>query len=85
MSRSVRIAELKANLSAWLRRVKRGESVTVLDRDTPVAQIVPIDRTRSGALQVRRARRPLIDFEPPAPLRLDSDIVALLLEERGER
>ena len=85
MSKSVGIADLKANLSAWLRRVKRGESVTVMDRETPVAQIVPIDRTRPGALEVRRARAPLADFKPPPPLRFKSDIVALLLEERGER
>ncbi|MGN6592463.1 MAG: type II toxin-antitoxin system Phd/YefM family antitoxin, partial [Terriglobales bacterium] len=31
----VGIAELKANLSSFLRRVRRGESVIVLDRDTP--------------------------------------------------
>lgn len=84
MSRSVRIADLKTNLSAWLRRVKRGESVTVLERETPVARIVPIDRA-GGALRVRRARAPLVEFEPPEPLRVKSDIVALLLEERGER
>ncbi len=84
MSRSVKIADLKANLSAWLRRVKRGESVTVFDREMPVAQIVPIERARSP-LQVRRARAPLVDFEPPRPLRIKSDIVSLLLEERGER
>lgn len=83
MSRSVRIADLKANLSAWLRRVKRGESVTVLDRDTPVARIVPIENAPTP-LHVRRARAPLADFQP-RPLRFKTDILLLLLEERGER
>ena len=44
--RTVRIAELKARLSEYLRAVRRGETIAVMDRDTPVAQIVPIrDRT----------------------------------------
>jgi prevent-host-death family protein len=37
------MAELKANLRSFLRRVRRGESVTVCDRDTPVARLVPIE------------------------------------------
>lgn len=40
----VRIAELKARLSAYLRRVRRGESLVVLDRETPIAMLQPIDR-----------------------------------------
>lgn len=84
MSRAVRIAELKANLSAYLRRVRRGEIVTVMDRDTPVAQLVPIEVSRPP-IRIRRARGALEDLRLPPPLRTKSDIVALLLEERGER
>src|SRR5207247_2165703 len=40
--KQVRIADLKARLSEYLRAVRRGETIAVLDRDTPVAQIVPI-------------------------------------------
>jgi antitoxin (DNA-binding transcriptional repressor) of toxin-antitoxin stability system len=36
-----RIAELKNNLSWYLEHVRNGESVLVLDRDRPVAQLVP--------------------------------------------
>jgi prevent-host-death family protein len=39
---SIRVAELKARLSEQLRSVKRGETITVLERDTPVARIVPM-------------------------------------------
>src|SRR5438067_355055 len=50
--REVRIAELKARLSEYLRAVRRGETIAVLDRETPVAQIVPVrDRT---ALRIRK-------------------------------
>jgi prevent-host-death family protein len=81
--KAVRIAELKARLSEYLRVVRRGETIAVLDRDTPVAQIVPI-RDRS-ALRIRKpapgAPRP--NQVPLAkPSKLDIDIVELLLEER---
>lgn len=39
----VKISELKNGLSSYLRKVKSGESVLVLDRDTPVARLVPIE------------------------------------------
>ncbi|MEQ1857615.1 MAG: type II toxin-antitoxin system prevent-host-death family antitoxin [Longimicrobiales bacterium] len=85
--KEVRIADLKARLSEHLRAVRRGETIEVLDRDTPIAQIVPI-RERS-ALRVRRparnARRPnRVPLLEPA--HLDVDVVDLLLEERqGQR
>jgi len=39
--RTVNIAELKAQLSAHLQRVKDGEEVVVCERNRPVARIVP--------------------------------------------
>lgn len=38
-----KISELKNSLSAYLRLVKSGESILVLDRNTPVARLVPIE------------------------------------------
>src|SRR4029079_15332563 len=49
--KSVRIAELKSRLSEYLRAVRRGETIAVLDRETPVAQIVPV---RNRATTVAR-------------------------------
>ena len=37
------IADLKNNLSRHLTRVRRGNSIVVLDRNTPIARIVPYD------------------------------------------
>lgn len=86
--RTARVAELKARLSEYLRAVRRGESVTVLDRDTPIARIVPYGRPGT-ALQVRRppaGSAGLHAVRLPPPLRVKTDVVALLLEERqGER
>jgi prevent-host-death family protein len=81
--RSVRIAELKARLSEYLRAVRRGETIAILDRETPVAQIVPVrDRT---ALRIRKPApgTPRPNQIPLAkPLKLNVDVVELLLEER---
>jgi prevent-host-death family protein len=81
--RQVRIAELKARLSEYLRAVRRGETIAVLDRDTPVAQIVPVS-DRSAL----RIRKPVSGTLPPnrvplpKPSKLNVDVVQLLLEER---
>ncbi len=39
--KSVKIADLKNNLSRHLARVRQGAQITVLDRETPIARIVP--------------------------------------------
>lgn len=81
--RSVRIAELKARLSEYLRAVRRGESIAVLDRETPVAQIVPIRDRTSLRIRQRAAMAPRPNQVPlPKPLKQNVDIVELLLEER---
>ena len=52
----VKIADLKNNLSRHLARVRRGGEITVLDRDTPVARIVPFTHAEPGGN--RAADRP---------------------------
>ncbi len=39
--RSVNIADLKAHLSAHIRRVREGEEIVVCERNQPVARIIP--------------------------------------------
>ena len=39
--RTAKISELKAKLSAHIKFVKNGEEVLILDRNTPVARLVP--------------------------------------------
>ena len=81
---TVRIADLKSRLSAHLRKVRAGRTLTVLDRDTPIARIVP---WQSGDVSLRI--RPPLSGAPklqrvalPPPLRIHGDIVKLLKEER---
>jgi prevent-host-death family protein len=81
--KQVRIAELKARLSEYLRAVRGGETIAVLDRDTPIAQLVPV-RDRS-ALRVRKPTRGTPSpnrIRLPKPAKLNLDVVQLLLEER---
>ncbi|HEY7054983.1 MAG TPA: type II toxin-antitoxin system prevent-host-death family antitoxin [Vicinamibacterales bacterium] len=79
----VRIAELKSRLSEYLRAVRRGDTIVVLDRETPVAHIVPA--------QVHapiRIRKPAAGTPPPNRVRIPKsassgiDVLDLLLEER---
>ena len=83
---NVKIAELKARLSEYLRIVRRGHEVTVYDRNEPIARVVPY--TRSSPLMVREATRKYATFGEiplPPPLKLGVDPVALLLEDRKRR
>ncbi|MEK7403627.1 MAG: hypothetical protein AAB225_00825 [Acidobacteriota bacterium] len=85
--RKVRIAELKSRLSEHLRAVKQGQTITVLERDSPIARITPLESRRSPlVIRPRSARAAaLADIRLPAPLKLKTDILALLAQERGER
>lgn len=73
---------MKARLSAYLRRVRRGEAVTVYDRDTPVARLVPYEGRLQAALPVRKAKAALRDVELPSPLGRDIGSLKALAEER---
>ena len=90
MSADVGVAELRQNLSRYLRRVEAGERLVVTDRNKPVAELGPPATASSGLDRllaegrVSRPRRKGL----PQPLELDGDVDALsraLSEVRGER
>lgn len=78
----VGIANLKAHLSEYLRAVRQGQPLTVLDRSTPVARIVPIE---TGPLEIRRATRRPDELPPTPPLAVPTDSLTLLIEDRRRR
>jgi prevent-host-death family protein len=85
MKKRVKISELKAHLSEYLRHVRRGHTVEVMDRDTPVARVVPYEERPSG-LVVRPAIGRMRDLKiPRRRLKLKTDIVALIREDRDAR
>ena len=89
MKNTVGVAELRQNLSRYLRRVERGERLLVTDRNRPVAELGPppstgihLDRLIAEGRVSKPPRRGL-----PEPLHLDGDPHALsraLDEIRGE-
>jgi prevent-host-death family protein len=85
--KSVRVADLKGHLSEHLRAVRRGHPLTVMDRDTPIAQILPY-QAEPANLAVRQpgpgVPKPK-DFQLPKPLKIHRDVVSLLLADRHER
>jgi prevent-host-death family protein len=79
----VGIADLKAHLSEHLRKVRGGRTLTVVDRNTPVARIVPFDS--EAPLEVRKAtRKPSGLRLPPAPS-APTDSLSELLKDRASR
>lgn len=79
--KTVKIAVLKAKLSAYLRAARRGHAVTVCDRDTPVARLVPY-AVEGEPLGVRKATTAPGDVVLPSPLGRKVDSLAALLAER---
>lgn len=77
--RTIGIADLKAHLSAEIKRVRSGGSITILDHKQPVAKLTGLE---SGLSYVRRARKPFVWKELP-PL-VEGDIDDLINEERAD-
>lgn len=87
------VTEAKNGLSALIDQVKAGETITILDRGTPVARLEPVvsDPAQEGRLQ-RLSRAGIIRMpDHPTPHGLAhlpqapgsaSSVVAALLEER---
>ena len=77
------VADLKARLSEYLRRVEAGEPVVVLRHGVPVARL---ERVMAPQVQVRPPRK-----EPGAwwtvkgpAVALDRDVLEYLAEERAD-
>ena len=79
----VGIADLKAHLSHHLRKVRGGRTLTIVDRNTPVAQIIPYDV--EAPLEVRRATRKPSDLRLPPPTSKPTNSLSVLLQDRASR
>jgi prevent-host-death family protein len=91
------VSKLKNNLSAYLRKVRSGQSVVIYDRDLPIARIERIETTGRGADRLallaaqgitRPAVRALSVRELRAllkePLPRSARVLDALLEERAQ-
>jgi prevent-host-death family protein len=78
---SIQMADFKAHLSRYIREVRQGHSLTLLDRQTPVALVVPYSE-KPGKLPVRPAVRKPADVSFPAPASKHIYVVRYAAEER---
>jgi prevent-host-death family protein len=90
MSETVGVAELRQNLSMYLRRVGEGERLVITDRNRPVAELGPAPSTGPALdrlIAEGQVSRPLRSGLPE-PMELSGDPHALsraLDEVRGNR
>ena len=90
------MTELKNRLSEYLRLVKRGERIEVLERAHPIARIEAVrpgpgdgaaglDQLVFEGLVERARRRPDRSFLDEPPVECDADAVQVLIDQRGDR
>jgi antitoxin (DNA-binding transcriptional repressor) of toxin-antitoxin stability system len=93
--RTVKIADAKNNLSRHLAYVKQGGRVRILDRDHPIADLVPVEQSGGGdddALLADLERRGILrrgkggpiprELLRPGPRDAKGRVLSALLEER---
>lgn len=78
---TVKIADFKAHLSEYLRNVRNGHPLTLVDRHTPVAQVVPYS-DKPGRMVVRKATLRPAQIKLSAPFHKKIDVLRYLSEER---
>ena len=80
--KTTNISQFKAHISQELRAVRAGERIVIMDRDIPVAEVVPY-RATAPELTVRLPVGELAFRD--LKIRVERDPVELLMEERGKR
>ena len=79
------VSELKAKLSAYLAQVRRGATITVCDRQTPIARLVPLEGD-AGGLEVREPTEArALPTALGITLKKGVDVLASLREDRDQR
>ena len=84
--KSAKVSELKAKLSAYLAEVRKGDTVIVYDRNTPVARLVPIQDDHED-LVITEASAPPSDLKKMKGIapKKSVDIDRLLRDLRQDR
>ena len=63
----VSISRLKDQLSAYLKKVQAGETVLVMDRNTPVAQLAPLPPNLDESEKIARLEAAGVLLPPQGP------------------
>jgi prevent-host-death family protein len=87
---SVGVRELKTRLSEYLRRVKKGETITITDHKRPVGRIVPAGQPLEARMQsmieagaLAWSGEKLEPMVPVAQVQGQHNVADLLIEDRG--
>ena len=91
----VTISQLKNSLSAYLKKVRAGQTVLILDRDEPIAMLERVDNTtnsderlarleRQGLIRRSRTAQPFEVLRGYKPVKSKRSVVEALIEERRE-
>jgi prevent-host-death family protein len=85
--KEVKIADLKAHLSAHLAEVRKGETIIVCDRSTPIARLTPMGRSADDDLILEEALDPPSEARKIKPLKRlrEIDVDRVLAEMRADR
>jgi len=88
---TVGIKDLKIHLGQYVSRAARGETITVTDRGTPVALLVPLSADRAAIERLKRTGRirgqgakPLgLQVKLKGKSRKDPDLAGAVVEDRN--
>ncbi len=82
--KSVSVATLKSNLSAYLDAVKKGQEITITSHQHPIARLVPLVKSIEG-LGIIPATKPISSLKKIKGISLKFDPLQFLLEDRRRR
>ncbi|HEY6598746.1 MAG TPA: type II toxin-antitoxin system prevent-host-death family antitoxin [Pseudomonadales bacterium] len=89
------ISQLKNSLSAYLKKVRGGQSVLILDRNEPIAVLERVNSNerpegrlarleQAGSIRRSRTARPLDALATTKPPKSKKSVLTALLDERRE-
>lgn len=89
----VNIAKLKIYLGRYLKKVKKGEEVIVLDHQHPVAKLIPYQESKKPQVEIIPAKEDFRKIEeywskkssPEKATKLTKSILEYLREDRDSR
>ena len=90
-NKKVGVRELRQNLSVYLRQVKKGKVLEVLERGRPVAALVPLPETASARERLVASGRatapvgPVLELGKPTGRRYSTNLTESLRKVRTDR
>jgi prevent-host-death family protein len=89
------VSKLKASLSEYLRQVKAGEEVLVIERGRPIAKLTPavgssalakelLDMEKQGLVKIGRGKLPKGFWDLPRPKDPKGRVLQSLIQEREQ-